>query len=147
MEVASGGGYLPRPRSARWIIVLVYTKTAQTWWFFNSFTVANGYNFGAQWQNGRGRRFFLPTNKTFEGICLVLAGKFLQKKSGILFVFKILRWLEIPKFTLSYDYGISADVSILVTGFGRFRTVFIYALFGLNLGNPVWTGFGRFVET
>ena len=40
-------------------------------------------------------------------------------------------------FTLSYDYGISADVSILVTGFGRFGTVFIYALFGLKLGNPV----------
>ena len=35
------------------------------------------------------------------------------------------------------DIGIFADVSILVTGFGRFRTVFIYALFGLNLGNPV----------
>ena len=35
------------------------------------------------------------------------------------------------------DIGILADVSILVTGFGRFRTVFIYALFGLNLGNPV----------
>ena len=41
------------------------------------------------------------------------------------------------KFTLSYDYGISADVSIFETGFGRFRTVLIYALFGLNLGNPV----------
>ena len=24
---------------------------------FNSFTVANGYNFGPQWPNGRGRRF------------------------------------------------------------------------------------------
>ena len=43
--------------------------------FFNSFTVANDYNFGAQWPNGRGRGFFLPTNKTFEGICLALAGK------------------------------------------------------------------------
>ena len=47
---------------------------------FNSFTVANDYNFGAQWPNGRGRRFFLPTNKTFGGICLALAGKFLQKE-------------------------------------------------------------------
>ena len=37
---------------------------------FNSFTVANDYNFGAQSPNGRGRRFFLPTDKTFEGICL-----------------------------------------------------------------------------
>ena len=47
---------------------------------FNSFNVANDYNFGAQWQNGRSRRFFLPTNKTFEGICLAHAGKFLQKE-------------------------------------------------------------------
>ena len=47
---------------------------------FNSNIVANDYNFGAQGPNGRGRRFFLPTNKTFEGICLALAGKFLQKE-------------------------------------------------------------------
>ena len=47
---------------------------------FNSFTVANDYNFGARWPNGRGRRFFLVTNKTFEGFCLALAGKFLQKE-------------------------------------------------------------------
>ena len=40
---------------------------------FNSFTVANDYNFVAQWPSGRGRRFFFPTNKTFEGICLALA--------------------------------------------------------------------------
>ena len=33
---------------------------------FNSFTVANYYNFGAQWPNGRGRRFFLPTNKLLK---------------------------------------------------------------------------------
>ena len=44
---------------------------------FNSFPVANDNNFGAQWPSDRGRRFFLPTNKTFEGICLALAGKFL----------------------------------------------------------------------
>ena len=56
---------------------------------FNSFTVANDYNFGAQWPNGRGRPFFLPTNETFEGICLALTGKFLQKGLWILFVFKI----------------------------------------------------------
>ena len=49
---------------------------------FNSNIVANDYNFGAQWPNGRGRRFFLATNKTFEGICLALAGKlFLYLKS------------------------------------------------------------------
>ena len=33
---------------------------------FNSFTVANYYNFGEQLPNGRGRCFFLPTNKTFQ---------------------------------------------------------------------------------
>ena len=34
---------------------------------FNSFTVAsNDYKFGVQGPNGRGRRFFLPTNKTLE---------------------------------------------------------------------------------
>ena len=57
---------------------------------FNSFTVANDYNFGARWPNGRGRRFFLVTNKTLEGVCLALAGKFLQKELWILFVFKII---------------------------------------------------------
>ena len=57
---------------------------------FNSFTVANDYNFGVRWPNGRGRRFFLARNKTFEGVCLALAGKFLQKELWILFVFKII---------------------------------------------------------
>ena len=63
---------------------------------FKSFTVANDYNFGARWPNGRGRRFFLATNKTFEGVCLALEGEFLQKeelwivKLWILFVFKII---------------------------------------------------------
>ena len=47
---------------------------------FNSFTVANDYNFGAPLRNSRSRRFFLATNKTFEGVCLALAGKFLQKE-------------------------------------------------------------------
>ena len=46
---------------------------------FNSFTVANYYNFGAQWPNGRGRRFFSPTNETFEGICSALAGNFFKR--------------------------------------------------------------------
>ena len=54
---------------------------------FNSFTVANYYNFGAPLPNGRGRHFFLATNRTFEGVCLALAGKFLQKELCILFVF------------------------------------------------------------
>ena len=57
---------------------------------FNSFTVANYYNFGARWPNGRGRPFFLATNKTFEAVCLALAGKFLQKELWILFVFKVI---------------------------------------------------------
>ena len=35
---------------------------------FNSFTPANDYYFGAQGPNGR--RVFLLTNKTFEGICV-----------------------------------------------------------------------------
>ena len=57
---------------------------------FNSFNVANDYNFVAQWLNGRGRRFFLPTSNTFEGICLALAGKFLKNELWIIFVFKII---------------------------------------------------------
>ena len=56
----------------------------------NSFTVTSDYNFGAQWPNSGGRRFFLPTNKTFEGIYLALAGKFIQKELWIFFVFKII---------------------------------------------------------
>ena len=55
---------------------------------FNSITVANDYNFGAQWPNGRSCHFFLPTNKTFEGICLAIAGKISSKELWILFVFK-----------------------------------------------------------
>ena len=51
---------------------------------FNSFTVANDYNFGAQWPNDR--RIFLPTNKTLEGIfVLAFAGKYLQKESCFFF--------------------------------------------------------------
>ena len=57
---------------------------------FNSFTVANDYNFGAPLPNSRSRRFFLAKNKTFEGICLALVGKFLQKELWILFVFKVI---------------------------------------------------------
>ena len=56
---------------------------------FNSFTVANDYNFGVQWPNGRSHCFFLATNKTFEGVCSDIAGKFLQKELWTLFVFKI----------------------------------------------------------
>ena len=54
---------------------------------FNSFTVANDYNFGPQWPNRRPSRF-LAGNKTFEGICLAVPGKFRQKELWILFVSK-----------------------------------------------------------
>ena len=33
---------------------------------FNSFTVTNDYNFGAQWPNDGDPRFVLPTEKTFS---------------------------------------------------------------------------------
>ena len=75
---------------------------------FNSFTVANDYNFGAQWPNGRGRRFFLPTNKTFEGICLALAGKFLQKELWILFIFKTILLKKTLSLILSLFVNMSA---------------------------------------
>ena len=75
---------------------------------FNSFTVANDYNFGAQWPNGRGRRFFLPTNKTFEGICLALVGEFLQKEVWILFVFKVILWKSLLNLVLSLFMNMSA---------------------------------------
>ena len=56
---------------------------------FNSFTVANDYNFGAQWPNGR--RVFLPTNKTSRHfLASALRGKLLQKELWIHFVFKII---------------------------------------------------------
>ena len=54
---------------------------------FNSFTIANDYNFGAQWPNDH--RVSLPTNKSLEGIfVLALARKYLQKESWVLFVFE-----------------------------------------------------------
>ena len=70
---------------------------------FNSFTVANDYNFGAQWPNGRGRHFFLPTNKTFDGIHLARAGKFLQKELWILFYLKSF-YKKIIKFSFKLIY-------------------------------------------
>ena len=47
------------------------------------------------------RRFFLATNNTFEGVCLALAGKFLQKELWILFVFKIILWKGFLNLVLS----------------------------------------------
>ena len=68
---------------------------------FNPFTVANYYNFGAQGPNDRGGRFFLPTDKNFEGICLALAGRFLQKKLWILFGFKVILLKRLLNLVLS----------------------------------------------
>ena len=53
---------------------------------FNSFTAANDYNFGTQMTEWLS--VFLPTHKTFKGICLAIVGKFLKKKLRILFVFE-----------------------------------------------------------
>ena len=61
-------------------------------------------NFGARWPNGRGRPFLLATNKTFEGVCLAVVGKFLQKELWILFVFKIILWKKIIKFSFKLIY-------------------------------------------
>ena len=47
---------------------------------FNSFTVANDYNFARDDRTAAVVAFSLATNKTFEGVCLALAGKFLQNK-------------------------------------------------------------------
>ena len=81
-------------------ILKQWDNSAQKWWFLTR-TVANDYNFGVHWPNGRGRRFFLPTNKTFEGICLALAGKFLQEELRILLVFKIILWKRLLNLVLS----------------------------------------------
>ena len=63
---------------------------------FNSFyTVADGYNSGSKWPNGR--RVFLPTNKTFKGICLAIVRKFLQKELWSLFVFETLLFIQTIK--------------------------------------------------
>ena len=49
-------------------------------------------------------RFFLPTIKTLEGICLALAEKFLQKELRIIFVFKIILLKRIIKFSFKLIY-------------------------------------------
>ena len=71
---------------------------------FNSFTVANDYNFGRQWPNGR--RVFLPTNKRWlEGICLALPGKLIQKEWWILFVFTVILRKSIKfSFKIIYEH-------------------------------------------
>ena len=73
---------------------------------FNSFTVANDYNFGAQWPNDR--RVFLPTNKTLEGIfVLALAGKYLQKESWVLSIFETILLKKLFNLVLSLFINMS----------------------------------------
>ena len=47
---------------------------------FNSFAVANDYNFGVQDRTAAAVAFSCRQIKLFNGICLALAGKFLQKE-------------------------------------------------------------------
>ena len=56
---------------------------------FNSFIDANDYNFGMQLTKFS-HHIFLLKNKTlnFEGICLAVAGSFLQKELPILSLFE-----------------------------------------------------------
>ena len=61
---------------------------------FNSFTVVNGY----------ARRVSLPTNKTFEGICLALPVKLLQKELGIIFLYSVKQKLLIYSFKLIFEH-------------------------------------------
>ena len=86
----------------------IETTDFEVFWFktyCTLFRIANEYNFGARWPTGRGRRFFLRTNKTFEGICLALAGRFLQKELWIRFVIKIILYkLNIIKFSFELIY-------------------------------------------
>ena len=69
---------------------------------FNSFTLTNDYNFEAQWQNGRGRRFFFPTNKTFESICL--RGNFLKRSCEFFLYLKSSFCRKIIKFSFKLIY-------------------------------------------
>ena len=55
---------------------------------FNSNSVANDYNFGVQRPNGRGRRFFLPTNKTLKAFVQLLRGNFFKRSSDFLLYLK-----------------------------------------------------------
>ena len=59
---------------------------------FHSFAVANDLiKSSARDDRSNGRRIFLPTNTSFEGICLALSSKFLQKELWILFVLKTIQ--------------------------------------------------------
>ena len=59
---------------------------------FHSFAVANDLIIiSARDDRSNGRRIFLPTNTSFEGICLALSSKFLQKELWILYVLKTIQ--------------------------------------------------------
>ena len=55
-----------------------------------------------KWPNGR--RVFLPTIKTFEGICIAIVGQFLQKELWILFVFETMAVKKTIKFSFKLIY-------------------------------------------
>ena len=60
-------------------------------------------------RNDRGRHFFLPTNKTFEGICLALAEKISSKKSCELFLY-------LKSFCILLAVRLSQSPSLLISG-------------------------------
>ena len=59
-----------------------------------------------KWPNGR--RVFLPTIKTFEGICIAIVGLFLQKELWILFVFETMVVKKLLNLVLSLFMNMSA---------------------------------------
>ena len=78
VEVASGGFTSTEVNN--------WDNWAQKWWFLTHLLLPTISILARKWPNGR--RVFLPTNKTFEGICLAYVGKFLQKELWILFLFE-----------------------------------------------------------
>ena len=68
--------------SAQYILKQWENLAQKGWFFFNSFTTGNDYNFGAQWPNGRG--VLLPTNKTFQGIWITQDLIYINEKRFLL---------------------------------------------------------------
>ena len=62
--------------------------STKKWWFLTHLLLPTITILARQWPNDR--RVFLPTNKTFESICLAIEGKFLQKELWIIFVFELI---------------------------------------------------------
>ena len=65
------------------IILKQWDNWAQKWWFLTNVLLPT---ISALARNDR-----TATNKTFEGICLAISGKFLQKELWIPFVFKTIQ--------------------------------------------------------